>query len=72
MDDTLEPQGDLALARRRAAQDYVHKGICANLDLAAQDNHSKFERPHFAVVGEGTKSALASYRSNYDRINWKE
>lgn len=63
---------DKTLEQRRAAQDYVHKGICANLDLAAQDNHSKFERQHFAVVGEGTKSALASYRSNYDRINWQD
>mgnify|MGYP001591708271 FL=1 len=63
---------DKALEQRRAAQDYVHRGICANLDLAAQDNHSKFERGHFAVVGEGTRSALANYRENYSKISWKE
>ena len=63
MDDTLEPQGDLALARRRAAQDYVHKGICANLDLAAQDNHMKYERGHFAVV-----TASEAYRQGWERI----
>lgn len=42
------------------------------LDLSAQDNHSKYERKYFAVVGEGTKTAFSNYLQNYDNINWKE
>ena len=41
------------------------------LDLAAKDNHAKSERPHFAVVGEGTRQAIDAYRTNYSRINWE-
>ena len=39
-------------------------------NLSAQDNHSKFERPHFSVVGEGTKVSQDAYRANYDKIDW--
>jgi len=43
-----------------------HRGF----DLSAQDNHSKFERPHFAVLGEGSKSANENYQQGYALIDW--
>ena len=41
-------------------------------NLSAQDNHMKYERPSFTVVGEGTKSANDNYRDNYDKIDWRK
>ena len=32
----------------------------------------KYHRPHFAVVGEGTKIAIDKYRLNYDLIDWSK
>ena len=52
---------DAAMAER-------HRGF----DLAAQDQTAKFERPQFAVVGEGTKVANDNYRTNYDKIDWSK
>lgn len=40
-----------------------HKGF----DLAAQDITPKYHRPHFAVVGEGTKSSQDAYREGWER-----
>ena len=39
-------------------------------DLSAQDHHMKYERFHFAVVGEGTSSAQANFHRGYDAIDW--
>ena len=41
-------------------------------DLSAQDNHMKYERPSFTVVGEGSKAAIDNYRENYDKIDWSK
>lgn len=30
----------------------------------------KYERPHFAVVGEGSREATSAYAAGYERINW--
>ena len=50
---------DAAMAER-------HKGF----DLAAQDTTPKYHRFHFAVVGEGTKSARENYEAGYMAIDW--
>ena len=44
----------------------------AGFDLAAQDLTPKYGRPHFAVVGEGSKSANSNYAKNYDCIDWSK
>jgi len=46
--------------------DARHRGF----DLSAQDRHAKYERAHFAVVGEGTRSACENFRHNFDLIDW--
>jgi len=73
--DSTMPWTDIDKAEVKARKDASnaeayerHHGF----NLSAQDNHSKFERPHFAVVGEGTKAAQDAYRENYDKINWSE
>jgi len=58
------------LGERRTATDSVLAERHAGFDLAAQDITPKHHRPHFAVVGEGTKSANAAYQANYGLINW--
>ncbi len=45
-----------------------HRGF----DLSAQDNHMKYERPSFIVVGEGSKSANDNYRENYEKMDWSK
>ena len=57
---------------QRAVEDTVLSERHAGFDLSAQDNHSKFERPHFAVLGEGTKSANENYRQGYALIDWSK
>jgi hypothetical protein len=52
----------------QAAADERHEGF----DLSAQDLHHKYERPHFSVVGEGTREANARYRANYEQIDWSK
>jgi hypothetical protein len=47
----------------KALADERHEGF----DLSAQDNHSKFERPHFAVIGEGTRTSQEAYRIGWER-----
>jgi hypothetical protein len=56
------------LATQRRAQDRRDAAQAAIFDLAAQDLHHKHDRPHFAVVGEGTRTAQDAYRAGWDRI----
>lgn len=58
------------LAAQRAVQDAVLAERHRCFDLAARDNTMKYERFHFAVVGEGSASAQAAYRANYEQIDW--
>ena len=57
---------------QRAADDAKLSERHAGFDLAAQDNTAKFERPSFAVVGEGTASANDNYRRGYSLIDWSK
>jgi hypothetical protein len=56
------------LRDRRAAQDVALRERHARWDVQAQDKRHKYERPHFAVLGEGSRSANENYLRNYDRI----
>ncbi len=56
------------LKANRAAQDIVLRERHRAFDLQAQDRTPKSDRPHFAVVGEGSRAAQDRYRHNYDRI----
>ncbi len=40
------------------------------MDLSAQDQHMKYERASFSVVGEQTKSSNEKYAEGYERIDW--
>jgi len=60
------------LTERKAAKEAVGAERHHGFDLSAQDNHSKFERPHFAVVGEGTKKAQDLYREGWERTFGKK
>jgi len=62
--------GELAATRR--IQDHVMAQQRHDWDLSAKDNHSKSERFHFAVVGEGSHTAQAAYRANYGLIDWSQ
>lgn len=57
-------------AARKAAQDRMLDVRHAAFDQSAQDHHMKYERAHFAVVGEGSTSAIDNYRRGYDAIDW--
>lgn len=56
------------VAVRRRAQDARDAARHRQFDLSAQDTHMKYERAHFAVVGEGSRSAQDNYRAGWDRI----
>ena len=56
--------------KQRAHSDTVMAERHAMFDAQAQDVHQKHERPRFAVVGEGTRSANEAYRRGYEQINW--
>jgi len=56
----------------RAAQDRRDAIRHAGFDLEAQDHTQKYERPHFAVVGEGTRSAREAYDRGYAQIDWSQ
>ena len=58
------------LAAQRAVQDTVMAEQHRQFDLSAKDNHAKYERASFIVVGEGSHDALDAYRTNYERIDW--
>lgn len=50
-------------AARKRAQDSFLGAQARAFDLSAQDNHSKSERPSFAVV-----TASEAYRAGWDQI----
>jgi hypothetical protein len=56
---------------QRAAQDHMLAERHAGFDRAARDKTMKYERFSFAVIGEGSTSALSAYRRNYDSIDWR-
>ena len=58
------------LKRNRSVQDRLLAERHRQWDLQAQDRTAKFERPRFAVVGEGSRSAQEAYRKNYGLIDW--
>ena len=68
MNDTEKQQ----LNGRKADTDAVIAERHAGFDLAAQDITPKYHRPHFAVVGEGSKTANTAYAENYDKIDWSK
>ena len=49
-----------------------HREFTEQMDLSAQDNHAKFERASFIVVGEGSKSSNEKYAEGYERIDWNK
>ena len=53
---------------RRRAQDARDAALHARFDAQAGEYRAKFERAHFAVVGEGARSAQENYRLGYERI----
>jgi hypothetical protein len=59
-----------ALRRNRAAQDRLLVARHAAFDLQAKDITPKSDRPHFAVLGEGSRSANENFSRNYARIDW--
>ena len=63
---------DAELARTRRVQDAYMAQQRHDWDLSAKDNHSKSERCHFAVVGEGSHTAQEAYRTRYDLIDWSQ
>lgn len=56
------------IAQRRRAQDANDAARHRMFDLQAQDKTAKFERPQFAVVGEGSRTAQENYMIGYTRI----
>lgn len=61
---------DSAREAGRRAQDRALRQFTRSMDVAAQDRRMKFERAHFAVVGEGSRTAHERYAEGYERINW--
>jgi len=57
---------------QRAVQDVQLAERHAGFDEQAKDNTMKYERPHFAVVGECSKSADDNFRRNYVNIDWSK
>lgn len=66
--DAGSPGPPPKLSAQRAVQDTVLAERHHNFDLQAQDNTMKYERPHFAVVGEGTRTAIERYHIGWERI----
>jgi hypothetical protein len=65
-------QTDAELARNRRTQDTVMAERHRGFDLSARDNHMKYERPSFSVVGEGTREAQTAFHRGYTRIDWSK
>ncbi len=61
---------DSELKRNRRTQDQVMAERHRQWDLQAQDITPKCHRAHFAVVGEGTRTARERYATQYDLIDW--
>ena len=62
------PELKTELVAKRAAQDREMAQFHAYLDEASKDNRMKFERPSFAVVGEGSHSSQERYRQGWEAI----
>jgi hypothetical protein len=56
------------IASRRRVQDARDAVQHRAFDLQAQDKTPKSARPHWAVVGEGSRTANENYLKNYARI----
>lgn len=52
---------------RKAAQDEHMRTLHARFDAQAGEHRAKSERAHFAVVGEGTRSAQEKYLAGWER-----
>lgn len=65
-DDRDQRKKSERVATSDATMNERHRGF----DLAAQDTTPKYARPHFVVVGEGSKTANTAYAENYDKIDW--
>ena len=63
---------DDELKHNRAIQNAALAERHRGFDLAAKDKTPKSARPHWAVVGEGSKSSQEAYRRNYDLIDWEK
>ena len=53
---------------RRQAADTALRARHDMFDVQAQDLHHKFDRAHFAVCGEGSRTANENYAIGYERI----
>ena len=53
---------------QRASMDRRLAARHAYFDAAAGEVRMKYERAHFAVVGEGTRTAQENYRDGWDRV----
>ena len=56
------------VAQRRQMADAIEGQRHRMFDAQAQDKHHKHDRPQFAVVGEGSRTAQENYARGYDRI----
>jgi len=63
---------DDELKANRRAQDAVMAERHRGFDLSAKDNHAKYERWSFSVVGEGTRTAQEAFRRGYELIDWSK
>ena len=61
---------DGTLQERRRAHDKALREFTATMDVAAQDLRHKHDRFHFAVVGEGSRTAQERYSAGYEAIDW--
>jgi len=64
--------GDPALRAQRQAQDRVLRERHRQWDLAAQDRTPKAHRHHFAVGGQGSRTAQDNFRRGYGLIDWSQ
>ena len=56
--------------RRVSASNRVMDARHRQWDLTAQDKTPKSARPHFAVVGEGSRTARENFLNGYRQIDW--
>jgi hypothetical protein len=61
---------DPNLVAQRAVQDVQREEKHRQWDLQAQDKTPKSARFHFAVVGEGSRTALENFLNGYEAIDW--
>ena len=63
---------DAELKRNRSVQDGILAERHRGFDLAAKDKTPKSARHHWAVVGEGSRSANLNYARGYTNIDWSK